>query len=192
MPARLRAFVAVEIPKGLLETLGAVQLELQRQGVRARWVKPGSIHLTLKFLGNIPAGQVADVADAVRAAACRHAPMRLSAGGMGVFPGLRRPRVIWIGISGQTTSLSELQRGLEEELSAIGFPREERAFRGHLTIGRFSEPADGRLMAHVVTSYADRTFGGFEARELVLFQSDLQPQGAVYTALAKAPLEGSL
>ena len=192
MPCKLRVFVAVEIPKGLLTALDAVQSELRQQGVRARWVRPGSIHLTLKFLGNIPAGQVPDVADAMRAAVCRHSPMRLSAGGIGVFPGIRRPRVIWIGLSGQTDCLSELQRGLDERLSAIGFPKDERAFRGHLTIGRFSETADYSLMAHMLTSYADKMLGGFEVREVVLFQSDLQPQGPVYTALAKAKLEGSL
>ncbi len=191
MPAKLRAFVAVEIPWELQAAFDAVQSELRQLGIRARWVRTGNIHLTLKFLGDVTAGQVSDVAEAVRAAVCGHAPIPLSARGIGVFPGVRRPRVIWIGLSGQTERLAELQLGLEERLSTLGFLKDERPFRGHVTIGRFFEAIDYSLMARVVPSYAERTFGGFEVQEVVLFQSDLQPQGPVYTALAKAKLEGS-
>lgn len=187
MPALLRAFVAVEIPEDLLAALATVQSELKRR-LRARWVRPGSMHLTLKFLGDIPADQAAGVAEAVQAAAGGHAGFRLTVSGIGVFPGIRRPRVIWAGFSGQTRLLSDLQRSLEEKLAALGFPQEARPFRGHLTIGRFSEPVDPDLMADVVNSFASRTFGEFAVEELVLFQSDLQPKGPVYTALARARL----
>jgi 2'-5' RNA ligase len=190
MPALLRAFVAVEIPQGLLTALETVQSELRRR-LRARWVRPGSMHLTLKFLGDIPAGQVASVADAVQAAACEHPSFSLTVSGIGVFPGIRRPRVIWAGFSGQTGLLSDLQRSLDERLAALGFPREERPFRGHLTIGRFSESVEHALMAEVVNSFDARTFGEFAVKELVLFQSDLQPKGPVYTDLARAQLKGS-
>jgi 2'-5' RNA ligase len=132
------------------------------------------------------------VAGAVQAAAGGHAVFSLTACGIGVFPSVRRPRVIWAGFSGQTRLLSDLQRSLEERLSAVGFPQEERPFRGHLTIGRCSEPVDAELMAEVVNSFASRTFGEFAVGELVLFQSDLQPKGPVYTALARARLKGSL
>ena len=190
MPARLRAFVAVELPQDLLTALEAVQTEL-RQRLRARWVRPGSMHLTLKFLGDIPAAQVASVAAAVQAATGGHTRFSLAATGIGVFPSLRRPRVIWAGFSGQTGLLSDLQRSLEESLAALGFPPEERPFRGHLTIGRFSEPVDPGRMAEVVNSFDARVFGELAVRELVLFQSDLQPKGPVYTALARAQLKES-
>jgi 2'-5' RNA ligase len=190
MPALLRAFVAVEPPQELLDALEAVQSELKRR-LRARWVRPGSMHLTLKFLGDIPDGQVAGVADAVQAAAAGHAGFSLSACGIGVFPGIRRPRVIWAGFSGPTGLLVDLQRSLEERLAGLGFPREERSFHGHLTIGRFSEPVDPRLLTEMVDSFDSRCFGEFAVRELVLFQSDLQPKGPVYTALARSRLMAS-
>ena len=187
MPARLRAFVAVEIPTELLNALGAVQSDL-RQRLRARWVRPGSIHLTLKFLGDIPAGQVASVADAMQAAAGSHAGFSLIASGVGVFPSIRRPRVIWAGFSGPAEPLLALQRSLEEKLAALGIPRDERTFRGHLTIGRFSEPVNPERMAEVVKTFESRTLGELVVKELVLFQSELQPKGPIYIALARARL----
>lgn len=190
MPSPLRAFVAVEIPAEVLAALEAAQSELRRR-LRARWVRPGSMHLTLKFLGDIPAARVASVAEAVQAAAGGNTGFSLTASGIGVFPSIRRSRVIWAGFSGHTGLLSDLQRSLEERLAALGFPREERPFRAHLTIGRFSEAVDPEQMAEVLNSFDARPFGEFAVEELVLFRSDLQPKGPVYTALARARLKAS-
>jgi 2'-5' RNA ligase len=188
IPGTLRAFVALEIPGEVLKTLEAVQSELRRRGVRARWVRPEGMHLTLKFLGDIPADRVAGVADALQSAAGRCGGFRLTAAGIGVFPGVRRPRVIWAGLSGATAALAQLQREIEERLAAVGFSREARDFHGHLTLGRFSAEGHGTPLADVVASYASTIFGDVEVREVALFQSDLRPQGPVYTALAKAKL----
>ena len=188
IPGTLRAFVAVEIPGDLLKTLEAVQSQIRRCGVRARWVRPESMHLTLKFLGNIPAGQVAGVTEALQSAASRLGAFRLTVAGLGVFPGIRHPRVLWAGLSGAIEALAQLQQELDDRLVGVGFSREERDFHGHLTLGRFSAEVDGARIADVVASYAATIFGGFEVREVVLFQSDLQPQGPVHTALAKATL----
>jgi RNA 2',3'-cyclic 3'-phosphodiesterase len=188
MPGLLRAFVAMELPGDLLKTLEAGQSELKRRGVRARWIRPESLHLTLKFLGNISADQVAAVTDALQAAAGRHGAFCLTAAGIGVFPGVRRPRVLWAGLSGDIAALAQLQRDLDDRLVAVGFSREARDFHGHLTLGRFSTEVDSGRIADVVASYTSTIFGGFEVREVVLFQSDLQPQGPVHTALARAKL----
>lgn len=188
MPALLRTFVAVEIPGDVRAALAAVQSHLRQRRVRARWVRPGGMHLTLKFLGNLPADQVPSVADALQIAAGGHAGFSLTAAGIGVFPELRRPRVIWAGFSGGTGLLAGLQAGVEERLAAVGFPREDRPFRAHLTIGRCSEPVAPAVMGEAVNSFAGRCFGEFDVRELVLFQSDLKPDGPVYTALARVKL----
>jgi 2'-5' RNA ligase len=190
MPSTLRAFVAVEIPQGVLAAIESVQAELRRR-LRARWVRPGSMHLTLKFLRDIPADRVASVAAAVQAAAGGHTGFNLTVSGIGVFPSMRRPRVIWSGFSGQTALLSDLQRGLEGSLASLGFPSEERPFRAHLTLGRFPEAPKPELIAEVVNSFNDRAFGEFAVEELILFQSDLQPKGPVYKALARARLKES-
>jgi len=188
MPASLRAFVAVEIPEEVRAALAAVQSHLRRLRVRARWVRPGGLHVTLKFLGDLPADQVPGVADALQAAAGGRPAFGLTAAGIGVFPGLRRPRVIWAGLSGDTGPLAELQRSVEERLAALGFPREDRPFRAHLTIGRCLEPVAAAEMAAAVDSCAGRCFGEFDVREVVLFQSDLKPDGPVYRPLARARL----
>jgi 2'-5' RNA ligase len=188
MPALLRTFVAVEIPAEVRVALAAVQSHLRQRGVHARWVRPQGMHLTLKFLGDIPADQIPRAADALQLAAGGHAAFSLTAAGIGVFPALRRPRVIWAGFSGGTGPLADLQAGVEEQLAAAGFPREDRPFRAHLTIGRCSEAAAPAVMAEAVTSFAGECFGGLDVSEIVLFQSELKPDGPVYTARARARL----
>ncbi len=190
VPGMLRAFVAVELPQDLLKALAAVQTELGQRGVRARWTRPQNLHLTLKFLGDIAADQVEIVATALRSAAAENEAFGLTAEGIGVFPEIRRPRVIWSGLAGATAALVRLRRGLDDRLAVAGFPREARDFHGHLTLGRFSEAGAGGI-ADVVPAYASKRFGGFAVREMVLFQSDLEPKGAVYTALARAALRSS-
>jgi 2'-5' RNA ligase len=187
----LRAFVAVEIPPELAAALGALQAELAARRVRARWVAPGNIHLTLKFLGRVPAGHAAAILAALAGAARPVAPFALRAAGVGVFPDLRRPRVLWAGVAGETAALAGLHQRVEEALAALAFPREARRFRGHLTIGRFPEGAAAGVPAEALKQHAHTLFGELPVRELVLFQSDLQPKGPVYTALGRAPLAGA-
>ncbi len=184
----LRAFVAVEIPADLLKTLARVQAEIKGRGVRARWTRAENLHLTLKFLGEIAAGQLDVVTHALRSAAAAHSAFKLTAAGIGVFPGLRRPRVLWAGLSGATDALAQLQRELDDQLEAVGFSREARGFHGHLTLGRFTEEAGAGGIAAAISAYVSERFGSFDVQEVVLFQSDLQPKGPVYTALARAQL----
>lgn len=185
----LRAFVAAEIPEGVLKALARVQAELKARGVRARWTRPANLHLTLKFLGAIPAERVAAVAAALGSVAAGHAPFTLAATGIGVFPDPSRPRVIWAGLAQADDSLARLQGDIDRALEAAGFAREARAFHGHLTLGRFTAGAGGGGIAAAAAGYAAERFGSFEVGEVVLFQSDLRPEGAVYTALARARLK---
>jgi 2'-5' RNA ligase len=188
VPASLRAFIAAELPAALREAIGRLQAELAAAGVRARWVRPEGIHLTLRFLGEVPVEAVARPAEALAAAAAGQAALRLRAAGLGVFPGPRRLRVLWVGLAGETGALGGLQRRLEQALAERGFPPEERPFRPHLTLGRFGEVGPAGPVAEVLAARAGREVGGFEVRELVLFKSELRPAGAVYTALARAAL----
>jgi 2'-5' RNA ligase len=187
-PGALRAFVAIEIPAELLQALVRVQADLKTRGVRARWTRTENLHLTLKFMGATPKDRVEGVVTALRAAAAALDAFTLTAAGIGVFPNPHRPRVLWAGLSGATDALERLQASLDHELEAIGIPREGRAFHGHLTLGRFSEGAGGGEIAAAIGAYASERFGSFEVGEMVLFQSDLRPQGPVYTVLARAPL----
>jgi 2'-5' RNA ligase len=187
----LRLFVAVELPEAVLKALERVQAELDTRGVRARWTRPANLHLTLKFLGATPAGRVEAAEAALSSAAAAHDPFVLTAAGIGVFPNPRRPRVIWAGLAGEDDALARLQAEIDRALDAVGFPREARGFHGHLTLGRFAEGAGTGGIAAAVADYAAASFGSFEVGEVVLFQSDLKPGGAVYTALARARLNES-
>lgn len=192
MPGMLRAFVAVELPGPVRAALQEIQAGLKRIGIRARWVAPEKIHLTLKFLGSIPAGHVESIGRALTAAVRAHAPVSLNAIGLGVFPGLRRPRVVWVGIADRSDALGGLQRVVDARLSALGFPAEAARFRGHLTIGRFAAGGSPGPVAEALKQCAGQSAGTFEVREVVLFRSDLRPEGPLYTALARAPLGASL
>jgi len=188
MPGMLRAFVAVEMPGPVRKALEEVQSGLKQLKIRARWVRPENIHLTLKFLGNIPAGHVPSIGDVLRVVAQAHGRFSLAAAGVGVFPDSRRPKVIWVGLTGRPDALTPLQQDLDGRLAALGFPRAEKPFRGHLTIGRFNAEALPGPVADAVKRYAAATFGTAVVEEIVLLQSDLRPEGPLYTPLARERL----
>jgi len=188
MEDRIRAFVAIPLPREVIDQARALQALLREAGLRMRWVRPAAIHLTLKFLGDIDGARIAEIEDAIGATAGTVGPLNLSAKGLGVFPGARKARVLWMGIAGQTSLLIEAHRYLEEQLVPLGFPTEKRRFSAHLTLAR----AKGRLDPHRLVRQLE-TAGGFEAvpfeaREIVLFRSELRPDGAVYTRLASKNL----
>ncbi|MFZ1985490.1 MAG: RNA 2',3'-cyclic phosphodiesterase [Desulfatitalea sp.] len=184
----MRAFIAFELPPEITRLAADLQAHLKRQGLKLRWVRPGNIHLTLRFLGEIPSAQTAAVAQAMRTAAQGGAPAQLSVQGMGVFPGLRKPRVVWIGLGGQTDGLGQTAVRLEAELALLGLPREERPFKAHLTLARIQTPVEARLLQGAIEVCGAFAPQPFLAAEMVLFQSDLRPQGPIYTSLARATL----
>ncbi len=184
----MRAFIAFELPPEVLQLAADLQARLQRQGLKMRWVRPGNMHLTLRFLGEIPPAQTAALAEAMRTAARGSTPLQLSAQGMGVFPGLRKPRVMWIGLGGQTDRLERLAEELAAALMPLGIPREERPFKAHLTLARIQTAPDARLLQGALESCGAYAPQPFPAAEMVLFQSDLRPQGPIYTPLARAAL----
>jgi 2'-5' RNA ligase len=109
---------------------------------------------------------------------------------LGVFPGARRPLVIWCGVTGDVEKLSVLQKQLDNDFAGIGFPRENRPFRAHLTIGRIKDPSGLTGISEALTKYNAFAAGEFSCKELILFQSRLTPQGAIYTKLAEFALSG--
>lgn len=187
----IRAFVAVELPPVVTQELENVQRRLGK-GVVARWVAPSSIHLTLKFLGEVNASRTAQIGGALEAA-CRSArPLDLCLQGAGCFPGPERPRVIWVGVGGAVADLGRLQRSLDDALAGLGFPAEARRFTPHLTLARIRDGADPgelrdltlKLGALAVTPVR------FRAEELALIRSELGPAGAAYTLLSAVRLRG--
>lgn len=188
---KLRTFLCLELPGEARERIEALQSRLKRHGARVGWTAPGNVHLTLAFLGDVERDRVDAVAAAARGAAARGAPLALRLEGAGGFPSLARPRVLWVGIGGETEALSALHADLAAELEKIGFAREKRAFRPHLTIGRVKDDRDRALRAVAAEIAAERLEGPeFAATELVVMRSELGPAGARYTPLARAGLGG--
>jgi len=187
----LRAFLAVEPPAAVRGEIAGIQERLKKtvRGV-IRWVRPAGIHLTLKFFGNIPPPAVDLISGAVAARTVGVAPFDLTVRTVGVFPDLNRPRVVWLGMAGEVERLLVLQKSLDREFGTLGFPREERPFRAHLTLGRIKSPKGLVGLARAVETGETTTAGSFRAEELILFRSELTPQGALYTRLAAFPLRG--
>lgn len=187
----IRSFLALDPPEEILREIGQVQNRLQKliHG-DLRWVRPESIHLTLKFFGDISGNAVANISAVAEKAAAAAGPFELAIGGAGVFPDMNRPRIIWLGMNGDVARLVTFQKELERALQEIGFPREERPFRPHLTLGRIKSPKGLIGLAEALEKRETYTAGRFTASGLGLFKSDLTPRGAIYTRLAGYPFTG--
>ena len=190
MPETIRTFIAVPLPQALLSHLDDIQEGMKSHGLRARWVRPQGIHLTLKFLGDIKTEDVETIADIMSESAKDYAPFSLSAKGIGVFPNIRRPRVIWAGLKGDTYPLIDLQKRLEENLETIGFPKESRPFKAHLTLARIKNRIDAKKLADAIREFGTAESESFAADHIVLYQSVLKPTGAIYTKLRNINLKG--
>lgn len=187
----IRSFLALDPPGSIRGGIEAVQLRL-RKIIRGdiRWTRPEGIHLTLKFFGNISEDDVVNISAVVEKIASGSLPLVLMIGGTGAFPDPHRPRVVYLGMNGDVERLIAFQKELERALQTIGFPREERPFRPHLTLGRIKSPRGLIGLAGVLEKGESYTVGEFSASGLGLFKSDLTPRGAVYTRLAWYPFAG--
>lgn len=185
----IRTFVCVELPRLEKERVAALRTRLARHGARVAWTAPENVHLTLAFLGDVEADRIATVSAAVARAGERFAPIELRLEGAGGFPSLGRPRVLWVGVVGETERLGALQGAVAAELETIGFPRDRRPFSPHLTFGRPKGDRDPALGA-VARDIRDAAIAGepFVVTEVITMRSELLPSGARYTPLARAPL----
>ena len=188
MGQNIRSFIAIGIPETILQAIGKAQETLKGYDLGIRWVRKEGIHLTLKFLGNIGWDDVEEIQVAMKEAAKDFSPFTVRAEGIGVFPDLKRPRVIWVGVSGEVEGVRALQKDLESRLNGLGFPREKRSFKGHLTLGRVKGRLDVARLTKALEVLEGFRTESFTAQSVVLFQSDLRPNGAVYSKLAEVPL----
>lgn len=184
----VRAFLAIDLPDSLRREIGKIQDEMKPHVRGIRWTRPEGIHLTLTFFGNISQGEIAALSPAIENTAGGVSPLQLRLGTPGVFPGIRKPRVLWIGVDGEVAALVKLQGEIERNLETIGFKRESRPYKPHLTMGRFRDPGSSsgleRALGNIKDLYQTIVF---RAEGLTLFKSDLKPGGAVYTALGFFP-----
>jgi len=154
------------------------------------WTRPQGQHLTLKFFGDISQEDVNNICAAVQKRTVSETKLNLKIEKLGVFPDARKPRVLWCGVTGDVEKLIILQKKLDADFAAIGFPAEDRPFRAHLTLARIKDSRDITGMSEALKKHGEFTAGDFIADKLFLFQSKLSPQGAVYTKLAEFALGG--
>jgi 2'-5' RNA ligase len=183
----IRAFIAVTLATPVVEEIAKVRTELLAAKGDVRWTRIEGLHVTLKFLGDIARNQVEPILAALRAALREQPSLRVSTQGLGAFPHLRRPRVIWAGLSGE--GLKELSDTVEAALMPLDFPPEEREFAPHLTLGRVRSLRGWERVLVVVKEHEQTSFGESVIAQVTLYQSELRPDGAVYRALGSIPLK---
>lgn len=181
----IRLFAAIEPPPEVLTELERLQFRLRKliHG-SVRWVRPEGIHLTVKFFGDVPESRLEEIKNRLKQCADQSLPMNFRAADLGAFPNLDRPRVIWIGIGGDVGPLAKLQKQVDDAFLPLGFAKEERPFRPHLTLARVKVPRMLVGLVEAMEKGGPYEAGSFTARELGLIKSDLTPQGAIYTKLA--------
>ncbi|MCX5849427.1 MAG: RNA 2',3'-cyclic phosphodiesterase [Deltaproteobacteria bacterium] len=187
----IRAFLAIEPPEDILQAISRLQEKLKREtSGRINWTKPQGQHLTLKFFGDISTEDVKNICSAVQNRIVLESNLNLKVEKLGVFPDARRPRVLWCGITDDAEKLTALQKKLDGDFAVIGFPAEERPFQAHLTLGRIKDSRELTGISESLIKHGAFAAGEFVCEKLVLFQSKLSTQGAVYTKLAEFVLGG--
>ncbi|MFO8011878.1 MAG: RNA 2',3'-cyclic phosphodiesterase [Phycisphaerae bacterium] len=199
----VRTFIAIELPEEVRDYLGRCQERLKAAGANVKWTRPAQIHLTLAFLGNVPADELDVLAEAVREALTDFGPLALRATGTGQFPPGGRPRVLWVGVQADEGDLVGLQQAVARAAAPFAEKQEHRAFHPHLTLGRVRQgrrgrrgrrggggggPGDLAALGRAVAEAAEESGPAFDADEVVVFQSDLGREGPTYTPLARLPL----
>jgi 2'-5' RNA ligase len=177
----IRAFIAVTLAEPIIEEIAKVCTRLQEAKADVRWTRIENLHLTLKFLGDISRQQVEPILAVLQETVGAHPPLRLVAQGIGAFPHVRRPRVLWVGLKGK--GLTELSEAIETALLPLDFPPEEREFTPHLTLGRVRSLRDWDNILTIVKEYESTSFGESKVDHVTLYQSELRPDGARYISL---------
>jgi len=185
---QIRSFIAIELPDELKSEL--VQLEAQLKSIDqpfVKWVDPYSIHLTLKFLGNVAADRIGEITKAMEEATQGVSSFNLQVRDLGVFPNLRRVQVAWVGLSGEMDKLARLQQRIESSLETLGFTPESRKFVPHLTLARVRNRAslnERQRLGELITSINFDTVHNIKVDSISLMRSQLTREGAIYSRIS--------
>ncbi|GAB6143929.1 RNA 2',3'-cyclic phosphodiesterase [Desulfocicer niacini] len=186
----MRTFIAIPIPEEILVFLCGIQNQIRHNALKASWIKSTSMHLTLRFFGDTEQDDIKAIIRAMDSTAVGCRPFSLSARGLGVFPGVKKPKVIWSGVKGQVDQLQELKKKLETNLVNVGLKKDKSRFSPHFTIGRFKGAVNSRTVINDILIFQNHTSKECMIRSMVLYKSDLKPSGAVHTPLFESLLSG--
>jgi 2'-5' RNA ligase len=181
----MRVFIAIELPEDVRTALARVQRELRPVTDTARWVASESIHITLKFIGEVTENRLDDIDSAL--AGLTWKPFTVAVRGVGFFPGMRSPRVFWAGLEAPT--MRNLTEQLDTRMERFGFEKEKRKFRPHITLARARNSRIHSSLVTAASNYELQDFGSFSADRMFLYESTLKPAGAIHSKIREYPLE---
>jgi 2'-5' RNA ligase len=188
MADSIRTFLAVEVAPDIHAALVALKRELAHGAAAVRWTRDEGLHATVKFLGNVPAARLPALRGALCDALAAAPPLSARVRGLGVFPNPHRPRVVWVALD--CPPLAAYAAAVDDALAPLGFARETRAFRAHITLGRVTGALGRAWLDAVLRAHSADDFGTCELTELIVYRSDLRRDGAVYTKLWTIPFGG--
>jgi 2'-5' RNA ligase len=189
--SRTRTFIAVEISEGVRDHAVALQETLAKTGAEVKWATPESMHVTLLFLGEVDDRELHAVCRAVKELAVREPPFTLRVSGVGAFPNARRPKVVWAGITEGAEALRRLYDDLETRMLDLGcYRKEERGYTPHLTLGRVKAERDGLALAPELAKRQEWDGGQTTVDEVLVYSSELERDGPVYTVIGRGELKG--
>ena len=186
----MRTFVAIDISDAARQAVAEMVSQLHAMGNSVRWVRPESLHLTLKFLGEVPEERAPELIRALEESISGIGPFEYRLTGKGCFPNCRRPRVLWVGVENPGREIFHLQERVEDAFGKIGFSRERRPFTAHLTVGRVKRPGGLEELVRAFRDYTLEPLSVFVG-EVRLMRSTLKPGGAVYSVISAAKLAGN-
>jgi len=190
---QVRSFIAIELPDELKEGLAQLQAQLKLgKPSSVKWVDPFSIHLTLKFLGNIAVDRISAITQAMEEATQGISPFHLEVTGLGVFPNLKRVQVAWVGIGGEVDKLGQIQQRIESSLVPLGFTAESRPFTPHLTLARLRDRASAderQRFGQLIAGTRFEAVYTIKVASINLMRSQLTREGAIYSRLSSVGLE---
>ncbi|MFQ5656195.1 MAG: RNA 2',3'-cyclic phosphodiesterase [Candidatus Methylomirabilales bacterium] len=184
----MRLFIAINVDRPLKALLAEIQERLKRTAAPVSWVKPENLHFTLKFLGAVPEDQLPALRAAFRHSLAGIRSFTLLLAGLGAFPPRGKPRVIWVGIEQGTSEMEKIRERIDEALLSLGFPREDRPFRPHLTLGRVRGLRGLDSLVTYLRNAEVSQVGLMQVRCIELMQSQLHPGGSIYTQVEAVAL----
>ncbi|MBN79703.1 MAG: RNA 2',3'-cyclic phosphodiesterase [Planctomycetaceae bacterium] len=182
---KIRTFVAIATSSTIQKRATSLIERLRCSDANVNWVKPDNLHLTLKFVGDVPNTEVSHVCRAVGNAVGACGPFSVSYEGIGAFPNRERPKVIWIGVGQGSDRLVQLHAAVDNSLSELGFLPERRPYQPHLTVGRLRRPVPGPQLCELMEEYEDFSAGTVEVSELLVMASFLGRGGPTYDVMAR-------
>ncbi len=185
----VRTFLAIDLPNDVKEYLCKIQNSLKQAKADVKWVRTELMHLTVRFLGEISQDMLARVKDATEIATNGLDMFELKTSGLGVFPNLKRPRVVWVGLTGELRSLNILKQRIDNRLFEIGFEKEDRPFSPHLTLGRIKSNKNLSKLTQMIIEQGSIVTTqkpiSFKVKELIVYKSLLSPKGPSYSVISR-------